>query len=101
MTDDIDDRSRPLLGVFSLASGLFFFGAMKLMSFHWITVSVLISFLLIGMPLGGFIAVRFLPEPRRALRIGLSCQAAAMTLTLAVFPAFLDPATRPSATAGC
>ena len=85
---------RVLLAAFSFASGLFFFGCMKLMSFHWITVSVLISFLLIGMPLGGFVAVRFLPEPLRAMRVGLLAQAAAMLFTLLAFPVFLDPGTR-------
>jgi hypothetical protein len=79
---------------FSVASGLFFFGCFKLMNFHWISMSVLVSLLLVGMPLGGFLAMRYLRADLGSLSLGFTLQVGAMLLTLALFPLFLDPASR-------
>jgi SAM-dependent methyltransferase len=88
-------RSKLLLFfAFSFASGLFFFGCLKLMTFHWISISVLVSILLVGMPIGGFIAVRFLRADLLSLSSGFSAQVVAMIATLAIFPIFVDPTWR-------
>jgi hypothetical protein len=83
-----------LFFAFSFASGLFFFGCLKLMTFHWISISVLVSVLLVGMPIGGFIAVRFLRADLLALSTGFAAQVVAMIATLAIFPLFIDPTWR-------
>jgi SAM-dependent methyltransferase len=87
-------RELLLFFTFSFASGLFFFGCLKLMTFHWISISVLVSVLLVGMPIGGFIAVRYLRADLLSLSSGFVAQVLAMVATLAIFPLFIDPAWR-------
>ncbi len=83
-----------ILGLLSFASGLFFFGCFKLMNFHWMSMSVLLSLLLIGMPIGGLIVVRYLKADLRSLSLGLALQGGAMLMALALYPLFMDPASR-------
>ena len=83
-----------ILFVFSVASGVFFFGSLKLLTFHWITISVLVSLLLVGMPIGGFLAIRFFDTTPASIAKGFLLQVAAMLVTLVVFPLFLDPTTQ-------
>lgn len=85
------------LVVFALlgfSSGLFFFGCFKLMGFHWMPMSILLTLLLIGMPIGGLLVVRFLRADLASLSLGLALQAVAMVIALGLYPFFLDPASK-------
>jgi len=97
-TPSSDNESPQLkLAVFTLlsfTSGLFFFGCFKLMNFHWISMSVLLSLLLIGMPIGGLLVVRYLRADLASLSLGLRLQVGVMLLALVLYPLFLDPASR-------
>ncbi len=94
MTSPSRRRELLLFFAFSFVSGLFFFGCLKLMTFHWISISVLVSVLLVGMPIGGFLAVRFLRADIFSLSSGFVAQVVAMIATLAIFPLFIDPGWR-------
>jgi len=89
-------RSRTLLAfaAFSTASGLFFFGCFKLMNFHWLFLNALVILLLVGMPIGGFVAVGWLRPELASLSLGLGVQVATMVATLALFPLLMDPVSR-------
>ena len=79
---------------FSVSSGLFFFGCLKLLNFHWFPMNVLLSLLLVGMPIGGFLALRFLRPELPALSRSLVLQVGGMLVALGLLPLFFDPASR-------
>ncbi len=83
-----------IFALLGFTSGLFFFGCFKLMGFHWMPMSILLTLLLIGMPIGGLIVVRFLRADLHSLSLGLGLQAIAMLIALALYPLFLDPASK-------